>query len=406
MQEISVKEALSLVKKDRNPSVSIFLRTDYGGRDAGGTIRRNMKRLMRSVESMLIKAHDHGTAERLLGRLKSALSTFSPGRGRGGLAIYHSDDFTGYVRLATPVQDLAVAADSFHVKPVLKCVQLRQGYFFLALRKYHAELFLVSSDGLRRLSKVSMFPSVSLGEGLVSERLREKPGEQTGKRRQVRDGIESLISQLEGHWTGKQIPMLLAGSAKYQRLFRDRSRYPYLLEQGIFAAVDHLEQAPLIDIANEFMEAHFARLAYQTVIRFRKARASGLTSVHLAEVAQAVVAGQVEDLIVAEDRYLWGRLDRITGKVGLMHDQPDGKSDDLLDDLAELTLLHGGRVTVLPAVQMPEGKPVVAIFRWPGTQAAAEKQEGLYQANFKRISAGGIWRASASPSERRSAYLL
>jgi hypothetical protein len=44
--------------------------------------------------------------------------------------------------------------------------------------------------------------------------------------------------------------------------------------------------------------------------------------------------------------------------------EPGPQDEDLLDFAAVQTLMHGGRVHVLPEEQMPETEPVAAVLRY------------------------------------------
>jgi hypothetical protein len=57
-------------------------------------------------------------------------------------------------------------------------------------------------------------------------------------------------------------------------------------------------------------------------------------------------------------------MDRMTGEVTLHAGQTGPQDDDVLDDLAEVVLAHGGEVVVLDPARMPGEAAAVATFRW------------------------------------------
>jgi hypothetical protein len=63
------------------------------------------------------------------------------------------------------------------------------------------------------------------------------------------------------------------------------------------------------------------------------------------------------------DRQLPGRLDGATGRIA-RDDLGRPEVDDLLDDLAELTLTRGGGVVVVPGERMPTATGLAAIYRF------------------------------------------
>ena len=81
------------------------------------------------------------------------------------------------------------------------------------------------------------------------------------------------------------------------------------------------------------------------------------------DVAQALVAGRVGTLLIEADRQIPETVDSASGRVefgALGHPEVD----DLLDDLAELTLKMGGEVIVIPAERMPSTTGAAATYRF------------------------------------------
>jgi stalled ribosome rescue protein Dom34 len=95
---------------------------------------------------------------------------------------------------------------------------------------------------------------------------------------------------------------------------------------------------------------------------FAVAKANGLGSGDLAEVARAAAAGRVGTLLIEADRRMTGRLDTATGRVEA-GDPSHPQVDDLLEDLGELVEKMGGVVLVLPAERMPERTGLAATYR-------------------------------------------
>jgi hypothetical protein len=367
MKTLTLNEATKLIKTEPSLSISLYLATDVSERDGVAKLRLNLQRLFKKAEASLARTCDAKTRERLLHPLRKALSMIGLKRGKGGIAIYHNEEFTGLVKLPTITSDIAVAADSFHIKPLLRCAQSRRSFFVLALRRRHADLYLVTADGTKHAERIEL-PN-AFKKPLAMDR-----GEKfwLGKEIKVRrkrdfvEGMKQLNRYLEGWWTGSRTPLLLAGASSHQDAFRQNCNYQHLIERGLVGAVDDLDSDSLTNISVVAMKSYFEEQDYLAVATFRKAEAAGLTTTDLEEVAKAAARGQIQSLLVAEDRHVWGHLDRDTGRVQVVHDQ-QGTADDLLDDLAELTLNNGGSVTVLPSVVLPNGQLIAAVLRWKDT---------------------------------------
>lgn len=83
----------------------------------------------------------------------------------------------------------------------------------------------------------------------------------------------------------------------------------------------------------------------------------------MTQVAEAAANGRVDTLLLDPNTHVRGTVDRDSGQVQSV-ERNDAKSDDLLDDTAEIVLRNGGQVLVLPPEMMPTDTGLAAIFRY------------------------------------------
>jgi hypothetical protein len=395
MKTMTVNEAVKLVKAKSAPAISLYLATDIQDKDGVTKLRLNLHRLYKTAEALVVRSYDSKTRERLLQPLKKALSLVGLRRAKGGIGIYHNEHFTGIVRLPNVTSDLAVASDSFHIKPVLRCTQSRRSYYLLAFRKKHADLLLVTADGTRQVTRIAM----------RADQERQLPVDR-GNKHWLTDGIkirrqkelkwnmEQLSRQLEVQLIGERLPLLLAGPYRQQEVFRDNCHYMNLLDRGIVGEIEDLDADALTNRSLDIMEYYFAEFDNRSVVAFLKAEASGLATTNLEAIARAASRGQIQSLLVAEDRQIWGHLDRDTGVTKVVQQRQESAADDLLDDIAELTLNKGGGVTVLPTIKMPHNELIAAVLRWsdtpmamPATHVSMRKKINVNHGHLQEIGA-------------------
>src|SRR6266487_1268695 len=70
---------------------------------------------------------------------------------------------------------------------------------------------------------------------------------------------------------------------------------------------------------------------------------TGHTSNNIREIMPAAYYGRVSSLFVAINQELWGNFDPTNNMIHV-HKEPRFRDDDLLDEAATQTLLHGGAV--------------------------------------------------------------
>ena len=106
-----------------------------------------------------------------------------------------------------------------------------------------------------------------------------------------------------------------------------------------------------LDIALELWERSYGR---------------GKTESELAAIAKLAVAGRIRLLLTEKGRTVWGRFDRSSGDIEIIGEggtDPGGDAVDLLDELAEVTIQHGGRALVLPGAKIPTETGIAAVLR-------------------------------------------
>jgi Bacterial archaeo-eukaryotic release factor family 3 len=299
-----------------------------------------------------------------------------------GLAVLGAAGFFRVYRLERPVDELAIVADSFHTKPLMRIVQSADRYQVLGLDLQSIRLFEGSRDGLAEVDLASGVPrtiTAALGEeltephqtvasyGMGARGLAMHHGH-GAKKDEVGIDAERFFravdrAVLEHHSRPARLPLLLAGLPEHHARFRRVSRNPFLMEAGLEVHPDALELDALRERAWRVVEPKYrARLA-ELVERFGAAMSKGLGADDPAQVAKAAVAGQIATVLIDADRQLPGRIDVTSGAIEADELAKAGV-DDMLDDLGEIVLRAGGQLVVVPAEQMPTSTGVAAIYRY------------------------------------------
>jgi hypothetical protein len=285
------------------------------------------------------------------------------------LAVLGAPGMFRVYRLQRPVEEMAIAADSFHVKPLLRILQSADRYQVLGLSRQEVRLFEGNRDVL---DEVELHPAVprTAGDALAEERRQPHTsvwtyhagaagpqagagvhhGQGGGKADEVDRDAERFFravdrALLEHHSRPSRLPLLLAALPQHHGVFRALSRNPFLLADGIDVHPDALPAGALRERAWRALEPHYlARLA-GLVEMFGAARAKELGTDDLEEAADGAAGGRIATLLIEAER-------RIPEK------------DDRLDDVGEAALRSGGQVIVVPAARMPTRSGIAAIYRY------------------------------------------
>lgn len=301
-----------------------------------------------------------------------------------GLAVLAAKDMFRVYRLQRPVAELAVVANSFHLKPLMRILQTADRYQVLGLNRHEIKLFEGNRDVMDEIKLDQGVPRTiteALGEELTEPHQTVASyggvGQGHSPMHHGHGGGESEVDNdanrffravdravLEHYSQPSELPLILAALPEHHHMFHEVSHNPFLLPESLdihpdaLSSIDELRQRAWQLIEPRYL-ARFAALAEE----FGTARSKGLGDDDLAQVAKAVVSGRVATLLIEARREIPGRIDASNGDIELDNlEHPE--VDDVLDDIGALAMKKGAEVVVIPAEQMPTKTGVAAIYRY------------------------------------------
>jgi hypothetical protein len=278
-----------------------------------------------------------------------------------------------------PLPELAVVADSFHVKPLLRYLQINERYFVLALSQKQVTLYEGTRERLGPVNLAELPPSMAETLGIEREErhlnLRTlgpvkgpifhghgAPAE--SRKDDLTRFFRAIDAALREVLRDSSVPLILAGVDYYFPLYREASRLPNLAEQTVSGNFDHASAEEVHAKAQPVARAIFQAREEAAVSEYESAHAAGTGIEELSVIARLNAQGRVWKLLLVEGAHLWGHLDRESGILTPAPEQQDSRDNDILDDLAESVLARGGSVMIVPADRMPRGASAAAILRW------------------------------------------
>jgi len=111
------------------------------------------------------------------------------------------------------------------------------------------------------------------------------------------------------------------------------------------------------------VKPYFERLQERTVIEYKDQVGTARVSNDIRKIMPAAYYGQIDSLFVAIDQDLWGQFDPISNIIHV-HKEARFRDDDLLDEAAAQTILHGGAVYAVEQAKIPGESMVAAVFRY------------------------------------------
>jgi len=298
-----------------------------------------------------------------------------------GIAVLASQNKCILYNLQGSVEEFATVANSFHIKPLIKAFQSMESYQLLGLSRNNFTLYqgnrygfseiVLSPDTPRALEEV-------LGKQLTDPYLAHGSYKGTGDhavyhgqsdvKQEIHNDTEKYFRYvdhfvMENYSKPSKLPLILVSLKEYHSQFQDISNNPYLIEKGIHSSYDSLEMDELKTKALEIIKPINLEKIRNLAESYKNAEAESLGSSDLAQVSKAAFNGRVKTILIEENRIVPGKIDSETGEVKYGA-EGDPDYDDILDDLAEVTLMRRGDVLILPKDKMPSTTGVSAIYRY------------------------------------------
>lgn len=384
MNNVDQDAAAGLWNEAEPPCVSLFQPTHRAHPDNQQDPLR-FKNLVKLLEESLRRQFESSAIQPLLEPLLALAEDHDFWNSAAdGLAVLRDRNMFRVYRLQRPVPELAVVADSFHTKPLLRILQSADRYQVLALNRHEMKLFEGNRDALDEIEPAEGVPRTlteALGEELTDPRQTVSAyggsdGGQApmhhghgGRKAELDPDAERFFravdrAVLEHHSRPSGLPLILAALPEHHHVFHALSHNPFLIAESLDVHPDALASTDEFRkrVWQTIEPRYLARLVGLVDV-FGNNKSKGLADDDLAEVARAAVDGRVETLLIEARREIPGRVDASTGELEF-DDLSHPEFDDVLDELGAVVLRMGGEVLVVPTERMPSETGIAANYRY------------------------------------------
>lgn len=340
------------------------------------------KNLIRDIENSLKQKYDKELIAKIMKPFNSIAedNTFW-NYTNDGLAILASKDQCVVYKLSRTVEEIAVVANSFHIKPLIRVFQSADRFYLLGLNRKEFKLYEGTRYGVEEVVFDEDTPttvSEVLGDQFTDSYLNPSAyggaggtpmfHGHGGRKDEIDIDTERFFRYvdrfvMENYTKPADLPLVLVSLDEYHGIFKDISHNPLLMEDGVKTAFDTMSLDDLKEQSWKVMEPVYVEKTKKLVDRFEFERSKFFGSDDVAQVVKAAVENRVDTLLIESERVLPGSINKETGQLeeGQLDDP---RVDDMLDDLVELVLGSGGHVVLLPKERMPSTTGVAAIYRY------------------------------------------
>jgi hypothetical protein len=382
-------ELRSLMERHETPCVSIYMPTAR----AGDQILQNRIRLKNQLEEAERRLVGRGLrAPRAKELLRPSQELVDDElfwqRQSDGLALFLSTDVFYTYRLPLGFDNLVVATDRFHLKPLLSLLSGDGRFYLLALSQDEIRLFQGTrysvgevdlEDVPRSLAEALMwedperhlqFHTSTRTPGGIGDRPAAFHGQGVGAGDDRKDRVLRYFQQIDEGigdlLAGTHVPLVLAGVDYLLPIYQEANSYPYLVERAIEGNPEQRSAEKLHREAWGLVQPAFAEARGRAAAQYRQLAGAGseLASCEIEQVVPAAYYERVATLFVALGTQKWGTFNPDTNAVEL-HETEEPGDQDLLDLAAVHTFLNDGRVYAVEPDEVPDDPSLAAMFRYP-----------------------------------------
>ncbi len=259
------------------------------------------------------------------------------------IALFRTEKSFRALSLPVEVETTCIVANTFHVKPILKWIQIDRDFLLLGLEPGSASLYQGDLKNLKFIDTVTYPESLKSRENATQE---------------IMEWVNGWIMNL----TNEIKPRLfVAGKAELTRPLLAMLQYENTSKKAILPFFSQLEAPKISSEVRSAMRAETKKIFERTLVEFHYAIDTDQAKGNIFAIARAAVQGKIRKLLIAEGIQIFGNLNRKSGELKINGRDLDHEDDDILDDIAQSVLAHGGEVTVARRDEIPKGRPILAI---------------------------------------------
>ena len=273
------------------------------------------------------------------------------------LGIFLKSDFIYTIDIPVHVEHACQIATTFHVRPLIRWLQTDDNFLILGIEGDLIHLAIGSQHSLKLLDSLPLPKCFSGRNDYV-------PGEMQTDGLLDASDLDSLTKLRDRMFelTCSSRPRLyLAGDSLSLKKIKHDLSYDRTVSESLAESFSLNHLSAICSSIRIRQELESVSILSKNLAEFYQAEDRYKTRTNIYQIAKAVVGGRVRKLAIAEEVSVFGKLDRKTGKLSLHPFDLDHEDDDILDDLAQIVLMQGGDVIIVPQADIPNRRPVLAI---------------------------------------------
>ncbi len=357
---MELKNALrTLERLEGDPCVSILLKTHRTFPD-NEQDQINLKNLVTSTEERLLKEYDKREVWPVIERIHAAVADIDHTNNLDGLALFAKADMAEVVKLNIPVTDRAIVARTFATRDLLRAMQSSAHYYVLTVSGHKSRLIEAHRDKVvKEYTHKEGFP---LEDNLYNTHNAERS--QAGvEENLMKEFCNRVDKEMKVMHAKTPLPVVLAGDERNTRFMMGVVDTPSMYIGSIAGSPDEQKAHVLVEKAFVVVERVMAERRLKALDDIEKAQGADRLMDDVGDIFRAAREGRGDTLYV-EEGFFQPAL--VEGDTVTMKEDPTeaGVVDDIIDEIAEDILRHGGNVVFLPTGSLEKFRRICLTVRY------------------------------------------
>ena len=378
-----------LASLEGGPVVSIHIPTHHAGRETTES-RIHLKNGIDEARDLL--AHQ-GITDKEIDRRVAPVEQFIDDHEfwqhqRDGLSVFQHGDDHHLVSLEHQPDALTEVGPHAHIAPIVPSLGSRSAFAALVLSGNRVNLFRVEGDRIETIDLPDLPDDFSdLGRYIDAEKQLQfhtgapeagtprsqaavfhghGVGTESERKTRLAEYSRMIDEVVAKHLRStEQLPLVILAAEPLHTIYRKESEYRHILDSEASGNLDNLSNGQILNVAREVTRKVMTDRDARILADMKERLGSDGVLYELEHVLEAAADGQLDRLVGASDRRVWGRAD-LTGAPRAVdrHDERRANDEDLHNLAFVMACRTGAEVSALPDEDMPDGRSLLGLRRY------------------------------------------
>ena len=344
MNILTIKDLEGLINVDEELFISLYLPTISAG---NVDVKQNpirLKQLLRVAEDKLFSMGlRKAEVAKILNPASSLIDETRFWQNQSdGLALFIHSGGVEYYRLPIEFKESMTISNKVYLKPLLPLFSGNGHFYIMALSKNEVRLFACTRQTVKQLDfedaprsmfdmqvdddpgynipKTAAFNNVGRSALMFNTKTQGQANENEYEKNELTKYFRAIDAALVAMHEGEKIPLILAGVEYLIPIYREKSNYPYIIEEFIAGNPELISGEQLHEKAWPLVEPIFTKAKEDAEEKFKQfsGQKNKMTLTSLEKIIAAAFSGQIESLFIDSEIDQWGKYDHDLFLLGVL----------------------------------------------------------------------------------------